>query len=521
MTPDAVIGLFKKASLPKLEAAIAAEPHLVTARTDPSRWSGTSPLHHACCYPNLAALRVLLSVPKVEVNLALPCADADPATPLEWLCCAAEYDSQQLTDDRIAGVKLLLARGAKVSANALLTAIAPKSHGLVQVLLDHGAPFPTNGQQLAQLLGLAVERNHPVLSQRLLETTKVDVNTVLEDVYPRGSTALHLATKKRNEDIIAMLVKAGADAKLKNHDGKSVYDLLPKKLHPLLEGGAAPTPKPAAKPSVAASADVMASIWQSPDDRTLYAVLADQLVERGETARGEYVQLCLLTKRTPAQEKRRATLLKKHRGEWLGAVRTATNSWVDSEAEPGFVSHVKLTPEKFLANFDAVTRLGPRLTVELSKIASRQRMKELAALPLGARLHGLVLRNPDSGRRTGDAQIDDLGLELLAPALSGLKQLTCGNLDDRFTSRFFEHVAKGAGATLEFFQVQSDDGLDETFSEAFAPFEALVSTLTPKAFPAMKDLHVVDAGPRVQKLLKKVWGKKVRFSASTDACEDD
>ncbi len=501
MTADELVSLFKNKDFHKAKAALDAEPKL--ARATSTVFNGATPLHHACCFLFKPAVLALLEH-KPPLDLARPCDSDEAQTPLEFACNVGN-DTQQLSDDRLEVARALLAAGAKVKPGLIARACGPRSQPLVELLLEHHAPIDG-----PELLLRAVEYDHPKLVAALLARPKPNVNET--GGFPAGSTALHVAVKKRLVKYVELLIKAGANPDLKNSRGESPRDLAPQKLHALLDGGAAPAPAPAPKKSTLSS-DAFASVWQAPHDFVRYAVLADALIERGETSRGEFVQLSILKKRSPEQDKRRQALLKKHRGEWLGEARPAVKTWVDSETEPGFVSHVTVAPEKFLGSFEPIRLLGPRLIVEWTKVPTRIVMKKLAALPLGT-LYGLDLRNPEAFVSEGDTWVDDIGLDLLAPALAGLKSLSLTRLRNRFTGALLTHVSRGAGKTLEHLSLSHHE-LGDGWNDAKSLEK--VSALTPANFPALQSLAVTGAGKAVKRVLSKAWGKKVTFLADAES----
>jgi uncharacterized protein (TIGR02996 family) len=177
------------------------------------------------------------------------------------------------------------------------------------------------------------------------------------------------------------------------------------------------------------SAELLAQIWERPTDRELLAVYADWLASQGQTTRAEFMQLSLLAKPTPQQERRRETLRKKHRGEWLGAARPFIWTWEESEESPGFVARAQCSTVKLTKGLDEVARLGPRLRVSVTEPKAKREAVALAKLPLGRKLHGMSFYE-------NDAQwISDDFLATIAPALVGLRSLVLDAWEARSSDR--------------------------------------------------------------------------------------
>ena len=182
-----------------------------------------------------------------------------------------------------------------------------------------------------------------------------------------------------------------------------------------------------------------AQLWQRPDDLELLRVYADWLVEHGDPARGEFIQLSVLTGRSAAQEKRRAALLRKHGSAWVGPASPFVYSWRCTDEAPGFVSEVKCSAMKLVAGFDAIRALGPRLTVTLAIVKTRREVAALATLPLGA-LYGLALCETDA-----DWVTDHL-LSTLGPRLAGLRSLVLHAAERRASERGWAEVLPHLGS---------------------------------------------------------------------------
>jgi uncharacterized protein (TIGR02996 family) len=162
-------------------------------------------------------------------------------------------------------------------------------------------------------------------------------------------------------------------------------------------------------------ATLRAAIWSAPDDVTLCRVYADWLLEHGNR-QGEYIQLALVAEPNAEQQQRAAALLKKHRAEWLGAARPFVRSWTNDRF--GFAATGVCEAQKLADGFAHLLEIGPRLRLTVTSFNKRRRatVVEVGRLELG-RFHALGL---GSG-------LDDRDLEVLAPALAGIRHLDLGN----------------------------------------------------------------------------------------------
>ena len=178
-----------------------------------------------------------------------------------------------------------------------------------------------------------------------------------------------------------------------------------------------------------------AQIWKTPADRHLLGVYADWLAAHGDPTRAEYMQLSLLARRTPAQEKRRSALRTKHRGAWLGAARPFIWTWEEDDDVPGFVRRCQCQMAKLTKGFAQVRALGPRLVVAVTAPKAKREVAALAKLPLGT-LWGIALHEADA------QWITDELMTTLAPRLGGLRALVLHVGEARASDR-------GWGAVLD------------------------------------------------------------------------
>jgi uncharacterized protein (TIGR02996 family) len=470
-TPDDVITAMNQRDLPEVEYLLGQEPKLVNAV---SATHQGSPFHHA-----LRSGRREFALYFIAHGADLELRDGEGKTPLELVIEAAPNLTQVQVDERTLTAQTLLEKGSPLTEPLLLNAClmgGGKAKALVTTLLARGAEVtavhPFSGYTV---LHAAAEYDHPEAFTAALG--KVDVDAVTT-TYPRGTTALHLAVRKRATKRVQQLVKAGARADLLDERRDSALAIAPKNLRPLLEGKQEPKPEKKVK-----AAAVKRPSEQPNDARTL-SVFADWLVEHGEEARAEYLQLCLLPKPTSDQKARRALLSSKHRDTWLKAGRALVSSSEESTETPGFLAKATVTPEKLLAGFEAVCALGPRLIVEVTPLKTRATTKKLAALPLGT-LYGLTLKS-----------VDDDTIELLAPALRGLKHLTLAPRSADFTQKGLAALAEAVGKTLEVLHFE-------------APPQSFVS-LSAAKFPALRQLKVHLASTELRARLTAEW-KQAEF----------
>lgn len=163
---------------------------------------------------------------------------------------------------------------------------------------------------------------------------------------------------------------------------------------------------------------LLAQIWERPDDRAALSVYADWLVEQGRTERGQYMQLWLMKDPTPAQFRLRDWLLVEHQEEWLGVARPFVSRWVESAASPGFFAHVTCSADNLARGFEQIAKLGPRLQVAIEPgWVDFETMNALGKTPLG-KLYRLELHESSMRWLTEDL------LSRLGPTLAGLRSFS-------------------------------------------------------------------------------------------------
>lgn len=236
-----------------------------------------------------------------------------------------------------------------------------------------------------------------------------------------------------------------------------------------------------------------AKIWKSPEDREALSVYADWLLQHGDATRGEYMQLSLLKKRTPAQTKRRDALLKKHRGSWLGEARAFVYTWEESETSPGFVAKVKCGTKKLVAGFEKIRALGPRLVVEVNPAISTSDRAALAKLPLGT-LYGLTLMDADA------FWLKDRTVRQLLPALKGLTALELAVWDEDQRGSFSIDTWRAvldAVPTLEEIDFTAESSMSDSYIETL---------LAHPTAPRLRAL-TLGHGKRLQRAIRKACPK--------------
>lgn len=437
--------------------------------------------------------------------------DAEGALPLEIAIDGSPYATQAQVDARTTIVEALLGKGAPIGEQALVRAAnlgAGKAGAMVRALVAKGAPTGGVDEEGMTVLHLACAYDLPEALEAGL-AGGVDPNAVVAArAFDGGSTALHVAVKKKREAMVARLLAAGADPEAKNKRGETPTSLATGAIKKVLAGGAPAGAAPAPAKKAKGPADLLAAIWAAPRDPAALAVWADWLSQSGETSRGEYVTLRLLPKPTAEQAKRAAALLAKDRGKWLGAARKLVSEWVDSETSPGFVAEATVNVENLLAHFDAVRALGPELVVRVTPIKTRLLTKKLAALPLGT-LFGLSFYNTEGTHSMNRDWLDDTSLGILGPSLGGLRALVLApciqaNEREHFTPKAFEHLAV-AGKTLEHLTLDFRGG---------RPGRELVAAIVPGPFPKLRSLTVLGLAGAQRKPIKTAFAKtsvEVRF----------
>jgi uncharacterized protein (TIGR02996 family) len=448
----------------------------------------------------------MLELLKLGANLTER--DQEGELPIEIVADGSPYATEAHVKARTAMVAALLEAKSPLGDKVLEKACglgAGKARDLVKLLIAAKAKGDFVEEDGSTILHVASEYDLPEALEYGLKCG-VDPNaTIRPQDFRGGTTALHLAVKKRNAAMVERLVAAGARADVVNKRKESPLTLANGALRALLEGKAAPAKAKAnAAPAKKGKGmtEILAQLWKAPRDAALLSVYADALIEQGEASRGEYIQLALLEKPSPVQAKRKQQLLAKDRGRWLGEARRLVSEWSDSETTPGFVARATVSVENAIANLDVLSGLGPELTLRVTPIKTRLLTKKLAELPLGKKVYGLHFYNTRGTYSMNRDWVDDTSMGILGPAMVGLRSLTLApaiqaSEGEGFTPAAFERIAP-ARPTLE--------ALTLDFSESDVTRE-LLDSLTPKLFPALKTLLVIGLEQPQQKRLRGAWAK--------------
>jgi ankyrin repeat protein len=177
-------------------------------------WTSRTPLMGASMKGSNEAMQLLISKKACVHSL-----DNDNRSAL-WYACAYEGNDET--------VNILLNNGAnccinkvesKFNETPVASAAMNKKYAAVKNLLDHGAYVNSTDREGHTLLARACEVENPNMEYiEFLISKKADVNNQCKD----GNTALILATKMQNKQVIDILMKNGADDKLFNKFNETV-----------------------------------------------------------------------------------------------------------------------------------------------------------------------------------------------------------------------------------------------------------------------------------------------------------
>jgi len=501
MDQNDLLAMLRKKSFAKAYEAARKNPRLVNEPETGSEGASDTPFQWACRFGDKATMLELLAL---GGDVTKPAEEG--RVPLELVADGSPYATAAQVEARTEMAAALLRAKAPLGAEVLELACtlgAGKARELVKMLIAAGAKgnFVSGG---STILHVACTYDLPEALEYGLQSG-VDVDSAIDaSAFDGGSTALHIAVKKRRTAMVERLVSAGARADLVDKRGASPQSLATAALRKILEGKPAAAPAPAPKRAKDPAA-ILEQLWKTPTNHESLSVYADWLMENGQASRGEYIALKLLERPTAAQTKRAAQLLGKDRGRWLGDARKLVSEWVDSERTPGFVASATVSVENLLEHLEVLRALGPEVVLRVTPIKTRLVTKKLAALPLG-RLYGLHLYNTVGTYRMNRDWLDDTSLGILGPSLIGLRALV---LAPAVQAREGEHFTPAAiealrpvGASLE------DLTLDFTDSD---PPRALLEAITPAVFPKLRTLNVVGLAPELRKRLRSGWGDGVKL----------
>jgi uncharacterized protein (TIGR02996 family) len=172
---------------------------------------------------------------------------------------------------------------------------------------------------------------------------------------------------------------------------------------------------------------LLRDILDCPDDDLPRLVYADWLDDYGGPAgalRAELIRLQITLagavepERRPALEAQVNRLLKRHQGQWLGALRPHLHAWT---FQRGFLHHVALDAAAWLEYGGAIVEAHPVASAHLHNArAHRAMLARLAECPFMARLRCLDL----SGNFLEEADCRAL---FASPHLGGLRALRCND----------------------------------------------------------------------------------------------
>lgn len=181
-----------------------------------------TPLHWAAQISHTNLVRLLLDH-GAQVNKTAQ-TDSGPQTSL---ALAAENLQRIATEDtQLATMKLLLQRGAKITADEsewtpLHWAACNGQTKILALLLAHGADINAFTHEDHTPLHMAANNEHPEAVQQLLAE---GADVTLAD-YEEGWTALHQAVHRNRPDIIKALIAAGANIHQEDLDGDSALSM--------------------------------------------------------------------------------------------------------------------------------------------------------------------------------------------------------------------------------------------------------------------------------------------------------
>ncbi len=165
------------------------------------------------------------------------------------------------------------------------------------------------------------------------------------------------------------------------------------------------------------------AIIDSPDDDAPRLIYADWLEERGDP-RGEFIRVQGALSRMDEYDPRRwdlmareRELLSEHGDNWLGLAPDLPEAWTYRR---GFVDHLRISGDSFLAAGNDIMRTGPPPEIEFLGLAGT--LARVLEHPAALRLRRITFSYADSGA----APLDTADVEALASSrlLSSLSALT-------------------------------------------------------------------------------------------------
>ena len=186
---------------------------------------GMTPLHYAVGANKMKAIAAL-----IEQGADIHATDNKKQTPLHFVCIA---------DNAVQIIPVLLKSGADIEAKdkdgatPLHCAALKNSVSAIDALLQAGADINAEVRGLTAL-DIATKKNNAEAVELLcksgtIEEKKKTAPIVAEEgindpIQEDGTTQLHLAVAKSDIELVAQLLKRGADVNVKNNDGKTPLD---------------------------------------------------------------------------------------------------------------------------------------------------------------------------------------------------------------------------------------------------------------------------------------------------------
>jgi len=209
VTPLHVAANVGSVELCKLLIGHGADVNAVTTR---GLVTGVTPLYNAAARGNAGACQFLL-----ENGARVGMADSDGKTPL----MRAAFEGQ------VRAAEVLLNAGADANGRdrhgltALDSAVGVGQVQMVDILLKHGARVDSaNSAGHTALHFVAYPINGVEICRRLLE-----MHPRLDAQDEMGRTPLHRAAEVNNADVVTVLLEAGANPKILDHDGETAFQL--------------------------------------------------------------------------------------------------------------------------------------------------------------------------------------------------------------------------------------------------------------------------------------------------------
>ncbi|MGC4119648.1 MAG: hypothetical protein QM765_34770 [Myxococcales bacterium] len=265
--PVAVIEAMNKKNAAQVAELIQASPDVCNTVAE---GHGLTPFQHACNFARRDFALQMLAAGADHLQRAHG-SSYEGQLPLHLAIGGSNSASQKEVDERTDLAVALLEKGSPVDAQALALACslgagkAKKLAALLVPKLPDGAIAAGGGD----LLRAAVEYDHPEAVAAAIACKKIDLDSGSAS-FPKGTTALHLAVKKRNAPLVSALVAAGARSDIANAKGETARSLANKALLAVLDGKAAPAPKPAPAPAAGGAEGYdtwLEKILEGPDRR--------------------------------------------------------------------------------------------------------------------------------------------------------------------------------------------------------------------------------------------------------------